>query len=54
MVGTIVRAETEAGRKWQEDTHGRLDLVLLNIPHIFNFFFTVFVALDYINRLILP
>ena len=53
MVGTIVRAETEAGRKWQEDTHGRLDLVLLNIPHIF-IFLTVFVALDYNNWLILP
>ena len=35
MVGTMARAETEAGRKWQEDTHGtKLDLVLFNIPHL--------------------
>ena len=40
MVGTMARAETEAGRKWQEDTHGtKLDLVLFNIPHISIFFY---------------
>ena len=41
MVGTMDRAETEAGRKWQEDTHGRLDLVLLKfIP--FDIFYLSF------------
>ena len=32
MVGTMVRAETEAGRKWREDTHDppELDFVPLN------------------------
>ena len=38
MVGTMDRAETEAGRKWQEDTHGRLDLVLLKFLTFYIFY----------------
>ena len=36
--GNNARAETEAERKWQEDTHGRLDLVLLEFHTLFTSF----------------